>query len=94
METVDFTGEIRISSRIIDYLSSGLYNTPGACLKELVNNSFDADAQNVNVFVRPDADRIIIQDDDIGSLDNGRPIRRAGKTAAVPHFAMLRASDM
>ena len=66
METVDFTGEIRISSRIIDYLSSGLYNTPGACLKELVNNSFDADAQNVNVFVRPDADRIIIQDDGIG----------------------------
>ncbi|HEY0024799.1 MAG TPA: ATP-binding protein [Longimicrobium sp.] len=61
-----FRGEIKVASRIIDYLSSGLYPSPGACLKELVNNSYDADASIVAVYVKPDADRIIIEDDGIG----------------------------
>jgi len=61
-----FAGEISVASRIIDSLSSGLYNSPAACLKELVNNSYDADATQVSVFVRPDADRIIIEDNGIG----------------------------
>jgi hypothetical protein len=59
-------GEITVSSRIVDYLSSGLYETPAACLKELVNNSYDADASLVELFVKPDADRIIIADDGHG----------------------------
>jgi len=61
-----FQGEIRVSSRIVDALSSGLYDSPAACLKELVNNSFDADAETVRVFVKPDADRIVISDDGLG----------------------------
>jgi Histidine kinase-, DNA gyrase B-, and HSP90-like ATPase len=61
-----FSGEIKVASRIIDYLSSGLYHTPAACLKELVNNSYDARAKRVNIFVKPDADRIIIEDDGDG----------------------------
>lgn len=61
-----FQGEIRVASRIIDYLSSGLYESPSACLKELINNSYDADATMVNVFVKPDAGRIIIDDNGIG----------------------------
>lgn len=61
-----FSGEIRVASRIIDYLSSGLYESPSACLKELINNSYDADATEVEVFVKPDADRIIISDNGIG----------------------------
>ena len=61
-----FQGEIVVASRIVDYLSSGLYESPAACLKELINNSFDADAKRVNVFVKPDADRIIIEDDGFG----------------------------
>lgn len=61
-----FTGQIRVAARIIDYLSSGLYHTPAACLKELINNSYDAGAQTVNVFVKPDANRIIIEDDGDG----------------------------
>ncbi|MEA2166142.1 MAG: hypothetical protein QOK37_4269 [Thermoanaerobaculia bacterium] len=65
-----FAGEITVSSRIVDYLSSGLYETPAACLKELINNSYDADASLVEVFVKPDADRIIIS-------DNGHGISRA-----------------
>lgn len=61
-----FSGEIKVASRIIDYLSSGLYHTPAACLKELVNNSYDARAKRVDIFVKPDADRIIIEDDGDG----------------------------
>jgi hypothetical protein len=59
-----------VSSTIVDYLSSGLYRTPAACLKELINNSYDADARNVRVFVKPDAERIIVDDDGLG-LDRG-----------------------
>lgn len=61
-----FDGEIRVASTIIDYLSSGLYKSPAACLKELVNNSYDADASLVEIFVKPDADRIIVSDDGHG----------------------------
>ena len=64
--TNEFEGEIIVASRIIDYLSSGLYESPAACLKELINNSFDADATKVDVFVKPDADRIIIEDNGTG----------------------------
>jgi hypothetical protein len=59
-------GQIRVASRIVDYLSSGLYNSPAACLKELVNNSYDADATRVDLFVKPDSERIIIADDGEG----------------------------
>jgi Histidine kinase-, DNA gyrase B-, and HSP90-like ATPase len=61
-----FNGQILVSSRIIDELSSGLYETPAACLKELVNNAYDADATEVVMSVRPDADVIIINDNGTG----------------------------
>jgi hypothetical protein len=65
-DSPSFRGEIKVASRIVDYLSSGLYKSPAACLKELINNSYDADATRVDVFVKPDADRIIIEDDGHG----------------------------
>jgi hypothetical protein len=61
-----FDGEIKVASKIIDYLSSGLYKSPASCLKELVNNSYDADATHVDVFVKPDAMTIVVSDDGIG----------------------------
>ena len=61
-----FEGEIKVASRIVDHLSSGIYKSPAACLKELINNAYDADALNVYVSVKPDADRIIVQDDGTG----------------------------
>lgn len=67
MATADtFSGVVRVASSIVDYLSSGLYESSAACLKELINNSYDADATAVHVFVKPDADRIIIEDDGTG----------------------------
>jgi hypothetical protein len=61
-----FSGEIVVASRIVDALSSGLYESPAACLKELVNNAYDADAENVGIYVKPDADEIVIEDDGTG----------------------------
>ena len=61
-----FDGEIKVASRIVDYLSSGLYESPAACLKELINNSYDADAKKVEVHVKPGADQIIVSDDGVG----------------------------
>jgi histidine kinase/DNA gyrase B/HSP90-like ATPase len=74
-----FSGEIRVASKIVDYLSSGLYESPAACLKELVNNSYDADATDVSIFVKPDADRIIIEDNGIGM----------SKIEFVKHFSRI-----
>lgn len=62
----EFAGEIKVASRIVDHLSSGIYKSPAACLKELINNAYDADALNVHVSVKPDADRIIVHDDGTG----------------------------
>lgn len=62
----EFDGQIVVASRIVDYLSSGLYQSPAACLKELINNAYDADATRVEVYVKPDADRIIIEDNGSG----------------------------
>ncbi|WP_186372223.1 ATP-binding protein [Arthrobacter sp. KBS0702] len=61
-----FDGEILVGSRIIDDLSSGLYNSPASCLKELVNNSYDADATVVEVLIKPDAEFIAIEDNGCG----------------------------
>ena len=74
-----FKGQVRVASRIVDYLSSGLYKSPAACLKELINNSYDADAREVSVFVKPDANRIIIE-------DNGEGMSREEFTA---HFSRV-----
>jgi hypothetical protein len=62
----EFHGKIRVAARVIDFLSSGLYQSPGSCLKELVNNSYDADATRVIISVKPDADFVAIEDDGTG----------------------------
>jgi hypothetical protein len=61
-----FTGDIKVASQIVDYLSEGLYTSPAACIKELINNSYDADATRVDVFVKPDVNTIVISDDGVG----------------------------
>ena len=79
MPTKSFSGEIVVASRIVDYLSSGLYESPAACLKELVNNAFDADATKVHIYVKPDANRIIIE-------DNGHGL---SKSEFIRHFSRI-----
>jgi hypothetical protein len=65
-EPTEFEGEIRVAARVIDFLSSGLYKNAAACMKELINNSYDADATEVTISVKPDADLIAIEDNGAG----------------------------
>ena len=39
--------KINVSAKIIADISSGIYRTPANALKELISNSFDADATSV-----------------------------------------------
>lgn len=59
-------GKIKVHSEIINTLSSGIYNSPANCVKELINNSFDADASLVTIRIKPLHDTITIIDDGHG----------------------------
>jgi hypothetical protein len=67
--------EVRISYRIIQLFSEGLYSSPNKALEELVSNSFDAGATNVHVILPADlTDRdsaIVVVDDGIGMDEKG-----------------------
>ena len=43
--------DVRISLRIIQLFSEGLYSSPNKAVEELVSNSFDAGAENVHVIL-------------------------------------------
>ena len=40
---------MQVSVQIIKHISSGLYRSPASAIKEIISNSFDADAHNVNI---------------------------------------------
>lgn len=67
--------EVRISYRIIQLFSEGLYSSPNKAIEELVSNSFDAGATNVHVILPADlTDRdgtIIVVDNGIGMDETG-----------------------
>lgn len=66
---------VRISHRIIELFSEGLYSSPHKAIEELVSNSFDAGAQNVNVLLSPDLldpkATIVVIDDGEGMDEEG-----------------------
>ena len=45
---------VKISNRIIQLFSEGLYSSPNKAVEELVSNSFDAGAENVHIILSPD----------------------------------------
>ena len=59
-------GTIKVHSQIINDLSSGIYSSPASCIKELVNNSYDADASQVTIRIKPINDTIVVMDDGNG----------------------------
>ena len=66
------TIDVRISHRIIQLSSEGLYSSPHKAIEELVSNSFDANATNVHVILSPDltaSDAIIVVIDDGDGMD-------------------------
>ena len=71
-EYVD-TISLQVAAQIIKHISAGLYRTPGSSIKELLSNSFDADASNVTIsfhFSYPNTnihlDKITVRDDGEG----------------------------
>ena len=46
--------DVRISYRIIQLFSEGLYSSPNKAVEELVSNSFDAGAINLHVILSTD----------------------------------------
>lgn len=60
--------DVKISHRIIQLFSEGLYSSPNKAVEELVSNSFDAGAENVHIILSPD---LRDQDATIIVIDDG-----------------------
>jgi len=67
--------EVRISYRIIQLFSEGLYSSPNKAIEELVSNAFDAGATNVHVLLSPD---LSANDAVITVVDDGTGMDEAG----------------
>jgi len=64
---------VKISYRIIQLFSEGLYSSPNKAVEELVSNSFDAGAENVHIILSPDpraSDATIVVIDDGEGMNN------------------------
>lgn len=58
---------LKVSGKVVKQISTGIYRSAGNSIKELVSNSFDADAPNVYVFTgKPDFSSFRVYDDGDG----------------------------
>lgn len=57
---------MKVAAQIVQHLSKGIYSNPANCIKELISNSFDADAPKVIVRAKPELDTFSITDDGEG----------------------------
>ena len=73
--TVTNSVAVRLSYRIIQLFSEGLYSSPNKAIEELVVNSFDAGAQNVHVLVSSD---LSLSEGSIAVIDDGTGMNVAG----------------
>ncbi len=69
--------EVRISYRIIQLFSEGLYSSPHKAIEELVSNAFDAGATNVHVILPPD---LMADGATITVIDDGTGMDQSGLT--------------
>lgn len=63
--------DMMVAAKIIQLVASGIYRTPANAMKELISNSFDADATRVDVLIDMDKEaekgsQIVIKDNGIG----------------------------
>jgi hypothetical protein len=67
--------EVKISNRIVELFSEGLYSSPNKAVEELVSNSFDAGARNVHVILPADVEErgstVVVIDDGSGMDGSG-----------------------
>ena len=66
--TITDSVAVRLSYRIIQLFSEGLYSSPNKAIEELVVNSFDAGAQAVHIVISPDLSQ---PDASIAVIDDG-----------------------
>jgi len=59
-------GTMKVGSQIVELLSKGIYSAAWNSLKELVSNSFDADAKKVEISYVPEEKKLVIHDDGLG----------------------------
>src|SRR5262249_15917045 len=69
------TINVKISYRIIELFSEGLYSSPHKAIEELVSNAFDAGASNVHVALPAD---LRDKDGAIAVVDDGVGMDKAG----------------
>ena len=67
--------DVRLSYRIVELFSEGLYTSPNKAIEELVANSFDAGALGVHVILSPNLHR---QDATIAVIDDGEGMNQQG----------------
>ena len=67
--------EVRLSYKIVELFSEGLYTSPNKAVEELVANSFDAGAQNVYVLLSPNLHE---QNASITVIDDGEGMNQEG----------------
>jgi hypothetical protein len=60
---------MRVGAEILKYLSRGIYSNPGNTIKELICNSYDADATEVVIRAKPEFDTITITDNGDGMTE-------------------------
>ena len=59
-------GTMKVGSQIVELLSKGIYSAPWNSLKELISNSFDADATKVEIQYVPEEKKLVVDDDGLG----------------------------
>lgn len=59
-------GTMKVGSQIVELLSKGIYSAPWNSLKELISNSFDADATMVDIRYLPEEKKLVVYDDGLG----------------------------
>ncbi len=59
-------GTMKVGSQIVELLSKGIYSAPWNSIKELISNSFDADATKVEIRFFPDEKKLTVRDDGSG----------------------------
>ena len=73
--------EVRLSNRIVELFSEGLYTSPNKAVEELVANPFDAGARRVHVLL---SSNLHDQDATIAVFDDGEGMDREGLKRVPP----------
>ena len=80
--------KITVDKRIITILSGSTYNNFPKALKEIISNSYDADASEVKITVDIKGETITVEDNGLGMSESDFDfyLRIAGKTRSTKEF--------